>query len=96
VKPLYADIKADLVASGVVVNTIGLGPEAPGNLLAQIAADTGGVYRPVATSAAGSGMRAATGTEVATALAALNAPAEMTEALAAPFLPGQLGLAECL
>jgi hypothetical protein len=94
VKPLYGDIKADLVASGVVVNTIGLGPEAPGNLLAQIAADTGGVYRPVATSAAGSGMRAATGTEVATALAAINAPAEMTEALAAPFLPGQLGLAD--
>ncbi|MBP8291862.1 MAG: hypothetical protein KAX65_03745, partial [Caldilineaceae bacterium] len=93
VKPLYADIKANLVASGVVVNTIGLGPEAPGNLLAQIAADTGGVYRPVATSATGAGLRAATGADATTALAAINAPTEMAQALAAPFLPGQLGLA---
>jgi hypothetical protein len=51
--PLYADVRTELIDSGVVINTIGFGPEAPGNLLVQIAADTGGIYRPVPTDGAG-------------------------------------------
>ena len=53
VKPYYADVQTELVNSGVIINTIGFGPEAPGNLLAQIAADTGGIYRPVPTTPSG-------------------------------------------
>ena len=53
VLPKYADVKAELQASGVHINTIGFGPEAPGNLLAQIAAENGGIYRPVATNGLG-------------------------------------------
>ena len=92
VKRLYADLRTELVSSGVVMNTIGFGPEAPGNLLAQIAADTGGSYRPVSTNGVGSGLMAADA-EAANLLAEVNAPAEMQQALAASYLPGQLGLA---
>ncbi|MCX6044517.1 MAG: hypothetical protein NT075_05340 [Chloroflexi bacterium] len=91
VHPLYSEIKTEVVDSGVVVNTIGLGPEAPGNLLAQIAADTNGIYRPVPTTATGTGMVSAASTN---ATSALNAPSDIEEALATPFLPGQLGLAD--
>jgi hypothetical protein len=95
VKRLYPELKGELVGSGVVMNTIGFGPEAPGNLLAQIAADTGGIYRPVSTNGVGSGLMAASvdSNDAVAALAALNVPAEMQQALAAPYLPGQLGLA---
>lgn len=92
VKPLYADIRDGLIDSGVVVNTIAFGPEAPGNLMAQIAADTGGVYRPVATGVTGSGVMAA-GADVAAALAGVDMPVEASAALAASYLPGHLGLA---
>lgn len=56
VQPFWNTIRAEIVASGVVVNTIGFGPEAPGDLLANIASATGGRYRPVATSGAGIGV----------------------------------------
>lgn len=92
VKPFYSDVKADLLASGVVVNTIAFGPEAPGNLMAQIAADTGGIYRPVATGSSGSGVMAA-GVETAAAFDALHLPVDASAATAASYLPGQLGLA---
>lgn len=85
-KPFYADVKADLINSGVVINTIGFGPEAPGNLLAQIAADTGGVYRPVPTTAQGA--------SVAAASMPADIPAEIAAVMAAPVMPGQLGLAD--
>ncbi|MFN8444975.1 MAG: choice-of-anchor X domain-containing protein [Caldilineaceae bacterium] len=92
VNPLYAAVKAELAASGVVINTIGFGPEAPGNLLAQMAADTGGVYRPVATTAGGAGLATAASLDVP------DAPSEeidqMNTLLSAPLLPGQLGLAD--
>jgi len=91
VNPLYAAVKNELVDSGVVINTIGFGPEAPGNLLAQIAADTGGIYRPVPTSASGAGMVAAASVDQ---LATIDATDEMKALLAAPVLPGQLGLAD--
>jgi hypothetical protein len=92
VNPLYADIHADLLASGVVVNTIAFGPEAPGGLMAQIAADTGGIYRPVATSGAGAGVMTSSASAVA-AFDALNMPVEASAVMAASYLPGQLGLA---
>jgi len=92
VKPFYSDIRGDLIDSGVVVNTIAFGPEAPGNLMAQIAADTGGIYRPVATDGAGAGVMAA-GADAATAIAALNLPVDAAAVAAASYLPGQLGLA---
>lgn len=88
VKPFYADIRQSVIDSGVVVNTIGFGPESPGNLLAQIAADTGGIYRPVPTTPQGASAAATTD------LSAMGAPAEMAAILAAPVLPGQLGLAD--
>ena len=86
-------MRTEIIDSGVVVNTIGFGPEAPGNLLAQIAADTGGIYRPVATTAAGSGAPSAASVETLDALAALDMPVEAQQALVAPVAPGQLGLA---
>jgi hypothetical protein len=95
VNPLYATERTDIINSGVVVNTIGFGPEAPGNLLAQIATDTGGDYRPVATGPSGAGLMAAEadGATAMSELAAMDAPAEVAATLAAPFLPGHLGLA---
>jgi len=92
VKPFYADISSDLLDSGVVVNTIAFGPEAPGSLMAQIAADTGGSYRPVATGSTGSGVMAANAAATA-ALEALNLPVEAAAVTAASYLPGHLGLA---
>lgn len=56
VQPFWNDVRAELIASGVVVNTIGFGPEAPGDLLANIASATGGRYRPVATTGDGVGL----------------------------------------
>jgi hypothetical protein len=93
VNRLYADVKAELIASGVVINTIGFGPDAPGALLAQIAAETGGTYRPVPTQP---------GTMLGTPdaqlrrekVVALGVPEAMVEPMAADPLPGQLGLAD--
>ena len=55
VHPLYDTpaVKDVLHAAGVCVDTIGLGPEAPGALLAQIAADNCGTYLPVPTTGLG-------------------------------------------
>lgn len=88
IKPFYADIQQSVIDSGVVVNTIGFGPISPGNLLAQIANDTGGLYRPVPTTIQGAGMASVAD------VSAMNLPAEIAEVMAAPVLPGQLGLAD--
>ena len=98
VKPLYADVKNELKDAGVVVNTIAFGPEAPGDLMATIAADTGGIYRPVATNGIGSGLAAASVDATAAAsaigsISAIGAIDNVNAVLAAPYLPGQLGLA---
>ena len=93
VRRLYADLRGELIASGVVINTIAFGPEAPGNLLAQIAADTGGIYRPVATNGSGAGMVMAASADAQNAIDALDLVDGMAATFAAPFLPGQLGLA---
>jgi len=50
VNPLYASVKDELIASGVVVDTIRFSSQGPGALLAQIAADTGGSYTYVPTT----------------------------------------------
>ena len=50
VNPMYATVKDELIASGVVVDTIRFSADAPGALLAQIAADTGGSYSYVPTT----------------------------------------------
>lgn len=98
VNPLYADVKDELQDAGIVVNTIAFGPEAPGDLMAQIAADTGGIYRPVSTNGIGSGMAAA-GADAAMLANTLNSingidgADNIAAALAAEPAPGQLGLA---
>ncbi|MCJ7659478.1 MAG: VWA domain-containing protein [Anaerolineales bacterium] len=98
VLPKYEDVKAELQASGVHINTIGFGPEAPGSLLAQIAAENSGIYRPVATN--GLGTTALSSSIPVEALTALGVSEELAEpfsiaAVAAmPFLPGPLGLAD--
>ncbi len=94
VNPLYAAKSAALISSGVVINTIGFGPEAPGALLAQIAAQTGGTYRPVPTTAGGTPrINAPTHQEQ---IAALNLPEPFATslALATTVMPGQLALAD--
>lgn len=50
--PLYdtPQVRGALTTAGVCVSTIGLGPEAPGNLLSQIAANHCGTYMPVTTT----------------------------------------------
>ena len=54
VNPFYDDVRQELIDSGVVINTIAFGPDAPETQLAQIAADTGGDYRAVTTTDSGS------------------------------------------
>jgi hypothetical protein len=97
VNPLYdtAAVKDVLQAAGVCVDTIGLGPEAPGALLAQIAANHCGTYMPVPTSGLGTSVATTQGLE--STLTSRGAPKELVEAItsvaAADFYPGQLGIA---
>ena len=98
--PLYDTpaVRGALQAAGVCVDTIGLGPEAPGALLAQIAAENCGTYTPVPTSGLGTGLRAADAFANAQAqLIAMGAPAELVDSIAAvaaaDFYPAQLGIA---
>lgn len=94
VNPFYNDVRDELVESGVIINTIAYGPEAPDALMAQIAADTGGEFRPVPTTNTGTVAAAGiNGVNGFQSLQAANAPAEMVATLAGPALPGQLGLA---
>ncbi len=99
-KPLYntAAVKNVLQAAGVCVDTIGLGPEAPGALLAQIAANNCGTYMPVPTSGLGTSLNPPTSIDSSrNELLALGAPLELADVFsnvaAADFYPGQLGIA---
>ncbi|MCP4361967.1 MAG: VWA domain-containing protein, partial [Chloroflexi bacterium] len=95
VNRLYADVQGELISSGVVINTIGFGPEAPGSLLAQIATDTGGIYRPVPTTPGSLlAIKSNQALRYQAALAAGIPEGKMAEALSTPYLPGQLGLAD--
>jgi len=101
VNPLYNTpaVKGALQSAGVCVDTIGLGPEAPGALLAQIAAENCGTYTPVPTSGLGTGLNTAVDREAAMRdeLLAQGASAELVDAItsvaAADFYPAQLGVA---
>ena len=66
--PLYNTpaVKGALQSAGVCVDTIGLGPEAPGALLAQIAAENCGTYTPVPTSGLGTALEMGTAADAAT------------------------------
>jgi hypothetical protein len=97
VNPLYAAISADLIASGVIVDTIAFSGDAPASLLGQIAAETGGTLRYVPTT---SGTRASTSAAQADRAAQVKklvsqgfSPALVESLLTAP-LPGHLGLAD--
>ena len=50
VPPNWADVEAEILASGVVVNTVAFSDEADPELMVEIAAKTGGTYRYVPTS----------------------------------------------
>ena len=100
--PLYNDpvgsVKDTLQAAGVCVDTIGLGPEAPGALLAQIAANHCGTYMPVPTSGLGTSVMTQAAEQAAiSSLMAMGAPQELADAMAsvasADYYPGQLGIA---
>ncbi len=99
VNPKYATpaVRGVLRTAGVCVSTIGLGPESPGALLAQIASENCGTYMPVATSRLGTSAAAQTTAAVADQLTAIGAPPELlstiTSVAAASFYPGQLGVA---
>lgn len=88
VNPLYATVRTELIDSGVVINTIGFSGESPAALLAQIAADTGGIYRFVPTTG---GTLATSAAELDT-LAAQGVPKEFVERINTAVLPGPLGL----
>ncbi len=91
VNPLYNTpaVKDVLQAAGVCVDTIGFGPEAPGALLAQIAAENCGTYMPVPTSGLGTGFSA----QVSSVMVPTELDEVMASAASADFYPGQLGLA---
>ncbi|MCP4165112.1 MAG: VWA domain-containing protein [Chloroflexi bacterium] len=91
VNPLYNAVQTELINSGVIIDTIGLSSEAPEPLLAQIAADTGGIYRYVATTPGS--MLQAQSTEIE-ALAAQGAPTSLLKDMATTtsYLPGPLAL----
>lgn len=99
VNPLYATpaVRGVLQAAGVCVDTIGVGPEAPGALLARIAAENCGTYMPVPTSGLGTNRTSAGASEASATLMAMGAPPALVEAIdsttAAGYYPGQLGIA---
>ena len=89
VNPLYASVRAALVASGVVVDTVAFSGDAPSALMAQIAADTGGTFRYVPTTG---GTLAPASPEQIDQLTRLGVPPEMIDRITTASLPGPLGL----
>ncbi len=89
VNPLYSTARTELIESGVIIDTIAFSGEAPGALMAQIAADTGGTFRFVATSG---GALARLSAEQADEARAQGMPEEMVTRLAVAALPGPLAL----
>ncbi|MCL7451732.1 MAG: VWA domain-containing protein [Anaerolineae bacterium] len=91
VPPLYDTVAAELDASGVVIDTIGLSDEADEDLMARIAAENSGTYRHVPTS---SGTVRGLDESQRAQLLASGVPEETVSALATTVLPGPLGLDE--
>jgi hypothetical protein len=92
VNPLYASVRDEIIASGVIVDTIRFSEDAPGALLAQIAADTGGSYTYVPTTGGSLESAIQAHQQVADQLAGMNVPADQIQRLTADLLPGPLGL----
>ena len=101
VAPFYADIRGDIMDSGVIVDTISFSHEANEALMSQIAGDTGGIWRHVPTTPGT--MYAPQSADDAEAMEALTAdlmtlglsPAQAEGALAAStYLPGPLRLSD--
>ena len=95
VNPLYASdaaLRAELYDSGVVIDTVGLSGEATPALLAQIAADTGGIYRYVPTTAAGDAPMDALPNHDAAWLTQAGVPPRLVEQVTTAYLPGPLAL----
>lgn len=92
VNPLYNSVRSELVASGVIVDTIRFSNEAPGALLAQIAADTGGSYTYVPTTAGTAVSLQQTKQSLANQLAQMGASPDQIDSLTAAVLPGPLAL----
>jgi len=92
VNPLYASVKDELVDSGVVIDTIRFSNDAPGALLAQIAADTGGSYTYVPTSPGTLVDIEQSRLQLVDQLTQMGVPADQINRLMATSLPGPLGL----
>jgi len=96
--PLYDTpaVRGALTTAGVCVSTIGLGPEAPGNLLAQIAANHCGTYMPVPTTGL-EPSRAALSSAPPTAFAMASLPKDWAAIIGtmgiSSFYPAHLGIA---
>ncbi len=89
VNPLYATVQAELIASGVVIDTVGFSGESPAALLAQIAADTGGTFTFVPTTG---GTRAPVSQDQINTLLSMGLPPQFVDRVTAELLPGPLGL----
>lgn len=97
VNPLYADVRSELMDSGVIIDTIGFSGDAPEPLLSQIAGDTGGTYRFVSTTPGTSSQSNLQQQESTVAeLQALGLTAQQVESISAAnlYLPGPLALDE--
>jgi hypothetical protein len=92
VNPLYASVKAELIASGVVIDTIRFSNDAPGALLAQIAADTGGSYTYVPTSPGTLDALEQSRLKLVDQLTQMGVPPDQIDRMTAVSLPGPLGL----
>ncbi len=89
VNPLYAAVRDEIISSGVVVDTVAFGADADEALMAQIAADTGGNYRFVPTTAGTRGPLNAASFDY---LLSMGASAEFINEITAEYLPGPLAL----
>jgi hypothetical protein len=89
VNPLYENVSTELINSGVVIDTVGLSGDAPEALLAQIASDTGGIFRFVPTTG---GALARANSVHFDQLVAMGLTPQQAGEILAPVLPGPLGL----
>jgi hypothetical protein len=93
VNPLVADVQAEIVASGVIYDTVAFGGDADEALLASLAALTGGSYRQVPTTSTAMTDAETTQRQI-DELMALGLPAQEAESMVTAFLPGPLALAD--
>ena len=89
VNPMYSAVRTELKNSGVIINTIAFSSEADEALMAQIAADTGGISRFVPTTP---GTRVGLSAQHVNQLQDLGVSPQVISELAAGWLPGPLGL----